>query len=380
MRLSSCSMVVDPQAPRPLPTECSHAPAPSVRRRAGAALISWCLASIASIALLAAQEAPSTPAPAPGVEQRIEEVVAWINDDVVTWSELQDNERMAIAQMMEGKKGADALNEAMSEVRGRILGDLITDHLLIQEAERLFDIGAVEKDLIEDFKKRNQLKGDAELEKFLAPYDMTRDDLLRRLKSGSVPGYVIDSQVRRQLGVSQAEARAWYDQNLATFTTPAQVTFRELLLVAADATALAARRGEAEALLAAARSGDFAALVTEKSEAPSKASGGKVGPIDPNDVKEALRGALTTTPVGEIALVSSDAGWHLLRIEDRQDRAVKPFAEVQTECEEAVRREKSEPALAEYIAKLWRNAQIEVRTPYADRLAPNLRTQAKLVP
>ncbi len=330
----------------------------------------------ASLSVLAATA--QTPAPAPTTETRVEDVVAWVNDDIVTWSELQENEREMVAQLMQGKTSADEMTAAVSEVRQKVLGDLITDHLLVQEAERLFDLDAVKKDVLDNFKERNKLKGDAELDAYIKPYNMTRDDLTRRLMFGTVPGYVIDNQVKRQLGVSQQETKAWYDSHLAQFTTPGQVTFRELLLTASDSESLAKRKPEAEALLAQVQAGaDFEALVKEKSEARSKAMAGLVGPLDPNDLREDLRPIVVATPLGQTVLASTDSGWHIIKIEARTAEAVKPFEDVKNECEEAVRSEKAAPALKAYVEKLWKEAEVEVRKDYVDRLAGDLKQYIK---
>ncbi|MFN7967064.1 MAG: peptidyl-prolyl cis-trans isomerase [Acidobacteriota bacterium] len=335
-------------------------------------------AALSLSGLVAFAQAPA-PAASKSVETRVEDVVAWVNDDIVTWSELQENEREMVAQLMQGKSSADEMTAAVDEVRQKVLGDLITDHLLVQEAERLFDLDAVKKDVLDNFKERNKLKGDAELDAYIKPYNMTRDELVRRLVFGAVPGYVIDNQVKRQLGVSQQESKAWYDTNIAKFTTPAQVTFRELLLTATDSEQLAKRKPEAEALLAQVQAGaDFEALVKSKSEARSRATAGLIGPLDPNDLRPELRSFVVSTPVGQAAIVSTDSGWQIIKIEARQDPSVRPFEEVKTECEEAVRSDKAGPALKTYIEKLWKEAEVEVRKDYVDRLAGDLKRYVKV--
>lgn len=313
-------------------------------------------------------------------EQRVEDIVAWINDDIITWTELQEAEQGAIGELMEGKSSADEMAKAMQTARSKVLIGMITDFLLVQQAEALFDMKAVEEDLLDNFKERNKLKSEEEVEGFLRPYKMSKQDLMRRLRMMSVPGYVIDNQVRRNLSVSEAEARAWYAAHPDRFTTPMSVALRELFLSAAGEQNLAARKSEAEALLAQAKtSTDLEALIRAESEAPSRETGGKVGPLDPKDLRKELASALQTINPGEWVLVASSSGWHILKLEQRTDATVATFDQVRETVENQVRIEKSQPAYDAYIGKLWREAQIEVRKEFLDRLPADQKSLVKAI-
>jgi parvulin-like peptidyl-prolyl isomerase len=305
-----------------------------------------------------------------GEEQLVEEIVAWVNDEVVMLSDLREAEQASIQQAMSSASG-DQIAARIEEIKGRILLDQIWNRLLVQEAAQLFDIEMLKQDLVDNFMKSRQIESLEKLDSMLAQYGMSREMLEDRLLLQAAPNYVVENRIRVNLGVSEAEAREFYEENVDRFTTEASVTFREIVLYARNERSRKERRGEAERIAGEARSAeDFVTLVEEYSEAPSSSIGGKIGPVDPNDliapVKEAvMEGGAVGSVVGP---VETDQGWHILLVEDRQESEVAPFEEVRSECEELCRQRKFDPAFKEFIGKLWERSRIEVRRPYLDRV------------
>ena len=201
-------------------------------------------------------------------------------------------------------------------------------------------------------------------------FEMTREDLMDRLTLAAAPGHVIDSQIMASLGISEEEAREYYEKNKAAFASEAAVVFREIVLEAGDASQRAARREAAGRIAAEARGGaDFEALVQAYSEAPSKAIGGRIGPLDPADLREEIATAVMQLPLSTASEpIETDSGWHIIFVEERTESVVPAFDEVKVECEELCRRERFEDVYEEYVLEIWDDSTIEVRRPYVDRL------------
>ena len=327
------------------------------------------LAAVALIPLLLVSPAAAQQVEQ-GEEQLVEEIVAWVNDEVVMLSDLREAEQASIQQAMSSASD-DQIAARIEEAKERILLDQIWNRLLVQEAAQLFDIEMLEQDLIDNFMKSRQIESVEQLDAMLAQYGMSREMLEDRLLLQAAPNYVIENRVRVNLGVSEAEAREFYQENLDRFSSEARVTFREIVLYARTEQARQERREEAGQIADEARgSQDFAALVEEYSEAPSSSIGGKIGPVNPNDLIDEVRQAVMEGgPVGSVVgPVATDQGWHILLIEERQESEVAPFEEVRGECEELCRQRKFEPEFKEFIGRLWDRSRIEVRQPYLDRI------------
>lgn len=350
----------------------------SLLRLALAGLIALAWAAPAAVA----QEAPdaepdaTAPAPPPGDPQEylFEDIVAWVNDDIVLLSDLIEREQAIIAQLLQQQNLApEEIEGRLGELRQSILLQLVWDRLLVQEAEKHFSIEGIRRELIEQFMKRNGIPSLTELDGALREqFGMTREELGDRLLMRSAPDYVVQMIVMPRLGVSEEKAREHYDENVETFTTPASVTFRELVLLESSAGERAARREEAQRLVERARAGeDFVALIREHSEAASKGIDGLIGPVAPSDLIPGIAEALMAAEPGVVAdPVETDQGLHLLLVEEREDARRRPFEEVRAECEDAVRRGMLETEYREFVEGLWSESVVEVRSLYAEILPP----------
>ncbi len=298
------------------------------------------------------------------LEDKVQDIVAWVNDDIILYSDLQETEQMAIKQAMD--QGGSDLAGQVQEVKKQVLLRMIWDRLMVQEAERLFDMKSIEQDLLDRFMKSRDIESIEELDKMLEQYFITRDELLDRLVSSAAPDFVLDQQVRSTLSVSEHEAREYYQKHLDLFTAKGQVTFREIVL---DDTQ-GSRQQQAEEVARRAREGeDFEKLVAEFSDSPSKAIGGKIGPMDPADLVPEVAEAVLGAEVGGIAgPFRTERGWHIVEVEQRVDASVTPYEQARRNCEEACRNAKFEPAFKDFIQRLWDTATIEVRKEYVDRI------------
>jgi len=322
---------------------------------------------------------PSVAGPAVGPkgdESTVEEIVAWVNDDVVLLSDLRGSEQQALSAAMQGKRvSSGEMSAKVAEVQRQMLMSLISGRLLVQEAERLYDVNEIGKDLVKRWRERNDIKSDEQFDRVLKDdLHMSRADLQDKLVSGAAPDYVIDTQVTRSISVSEKEARQYYDEHRDEFLTPGQVTFREIVLAAETKDQKRARMDEAVELVAQAKSGkDFAALVEAESEGPSKALGGLIGPVAPSDLAEPVAEAIIKTPTGEVVgPIPTPVGWQIVKIEQKLDEKLTPFDAARLRCEEAVRQQKFPVIYEKFMTGLWDAATIEVRKDYQARLPKNM--------
>lgn len=212
--------------------------------------------------------------------------------------------------------------------------------------------------------------------------DITRNDFLRRYVPGQDPQMTMDQLIEIELVVQAArsggetvdearldqeiaEIRASYQGDDAAFmqelqaayinsedelrtllgrqqlieamirehTTVEQFRSRHILLAADSPEAIEQRRAEAEALLAQVQSGgDFAALAREHSDDPgSKEQGGELGWVPRGIFVAEYEDAVSAMQPGEIRLVQSVFGWHIIELQDDlEQRALEDQRYLQT--------------------------------------------------
>jgi parvulin-like peptidyl-prolyl isomerase len=179
---------------------------------------------------------------------------------------------------------------------------------------------------------------------------------------------VEQTEVFGRVGVSEDEARAYYDSHQSEFTTPASVTLREILLASpADARGINAAaddalKAKAEAVRARITTGgeSFETVASQVSDSPSKANGGLIGPIDVADLSPDLRNLLAGMKAGDVTEpIHTTRGYQILKLEARTDAVVMPFDQARQKIEDQVFTDKRKAEFQKYLEKLREQAFIE---------------------
>jgi peptidyl-prolyl cis-trans isomerase D len=163
---------------------------------------------------------------------------------------------------------------------------------------------------------------------------------------------VIDSsKLGEAVAVSNQDLQSYYDQHRSEYQVPEQVKVSHILiktpLPAAggkeDEKGVADARKKAEDVLKEVRAGgDFARLAEKYSEDPGSAKqGGSLGWIGRGRTVPEFEKAAFSLAKGQTSdLVKSSYGFHIIRVEDKQDAHLKLLAEVKGEIEQKVKQQK----------------------------------------
>jgi peptidyl-prolyl cis-trans isomerase SurA len=301
----------------------------------------------------------------------VDEIVAKVNDDIVTKSDLETEEQGALQELYRRFSGTE-LDKQVADAKKEMLRHLVDRRVLIQRAAHIFDMTKMQEFYIESFKDQQNIKSDKDLEKLLADQGMTLADLKTRLVEEFAPQQVIRAEVAERIAVSEKDARAYYEAHTADFDVPAQATVREIVVKASDSDR-ESKRQAAEAVRAKVAEGgaDFAAVAAEVSDAGTKKAGGLLGTVKKGDLAEALEKAAFTVPVGEVsAVIEAGYGFHILKVDARTDEALKPFDDVKAEIETKIQNERFATEYKNYMKKSWTEATIWIAPQYQSRLSP----------
>ncbi len=301
----------------------------------------------------------------------IEEIVAWVNGDIITKSELEREEQILLADIYRRFTGSD-LDARVSKTRAEMLERMIDRKILVQRASHLYDMSKMRNALLESFKEQQKVKTEEELERLLAQDGMTIDELKDRLVEMYAPEEIIRFEVVGRMSVSDKEVAAYYITHVEEWEVPATATLREIVLLAGTDDR-DRRRAEIEGIRerAVAPGTDFGALAGEVSESGTKSSGGLLGPLGRGDLAPALDEAAFHVPVGEVSpVIEMPHGFHLIRVESRSEARRKPLDEVKETVRADLEQAKYALVLDEYLKKARGESAIVVAEAYKDRLAP----------
>jgi len=164
---------------------------------------------------------------------------------------------------------------------------------------------------------------------------------------------VVDSaKIATATNVTDQDLQAYYDQHREEYRVPEQVKVSHILIktplpapgAKEDEKAIADARAKAEGVLKELKAGgDFAKLAEKYSDDPGSAkSGGDLGWIGRGRTVPEFEKAAFSLGKGQTSdLVKSSYGFHIIRVEDKQEAHLKTLAEVKSEIEEKVKQQKT---------------------------------------
>jgi peptidyl-prolyl cis-trans isomerase C len=291
-----------------------------------------------------------------------EDPAAVVNGTTITQKALTFETQRMLEQM--ARQGQVPNEEIIPKVREDVLNRMIEEELLYQDSQakkiKVPDERVTEE--LASIKKR--FPSEKEYQEALAGIDMSEADLTRKIKRGMAIEQLIKNHVIQGINVSDAESRAFYDQNANMFQKPEQIQARHILIkMEGDVTEeqKAEARTKIEMVRKKALDGeDFAALASEYSEGPSSAKGGDLGYFSRGQMVKPFDDAAFALEPGKISeVVETQFGFHIIEVTDRQPASVVSYETAQAQIAERLKQEKSRREIRQYIDTLVAKADIK---------------------
>jgi peptidyl-prolyl cis-trans isomerase D len=156
---------------------------------------------------------------------------------------------------------------------------------------------------------------------------------------------------------SQQAIQQYYNEHQKEYTVPDQARARHILIqvpAGSDAKTDATAKAKAESVLSQLKAGgNWTALAKKFSDDPgSKDKGGELGAMKRGETVPEFQNAIFTQKIGDIAIVKSKYGYHIIQVEDRQSAHTQPLAEVQPQIATALSNDAAAQAQQKYAQQL----------------------------
>ena len=299
--------------------------------------------------------APPKPVPA-----QLPDILARVNGEAV---KKEDFDRMI--KTMESRAGQPIPADRRDEIMRGALDQLITYTLLSQESKtRGIKVDATEIDA-----KMAQLKGqfptpDA-FDKALKARGMTVESLRKDAQVDLSVTKLMDAEVATIPGPSDAEAKEFYDKNPDRFKEDEQVRASHILIRVdekADAAAKQKARAEIDAVLKQVKAGgDFAKLAQEHSQDGSASQGGDLNYFNKGQMVAPFDKVAFELKPGQISdVVTTQFGYHIIKVADKKPGRTVPFEEAQAKIKEFLGSQKKQQHADGFINGLKKKSKIEI--------------------
>ena len=160
---------------------------------------------------------------------------------------------------------------------------------------------------------------------------------------------------------TQQQIQQYYSAHLSEYQVPEQAKSRHILIKAApgaDAKTDAAAKAKAEDVLKQLQAGgNWNEIAKKYSDDPgSKDSGGELGFAQRGRMVPEFDNAIFTQKIGDIKIVKSQFGYHIVQVEDRQTAHTQPLSEVQPQIQATLVRDTSAQSQENYAKTLTSEA------------------------
>ncbi len=204
---------------------------------------------------------------------------------------------------------------------------------------------------------------DAELQAYFTKNAARYANALPETRAISYFAFTIDQLPGGLPKVGDQEVQQYYNQHKAEYQVPEQARARHILIkvpAGADAKADAAAKAKAESILKQIKpdGSNFAELAKKYSDDPgSKDAGGELGFAKRGMMVKEFDNAIFTQKIGELAIVKTQFGYHIVQVEERQTAHAQSLAEVQPTIQITLMRKKVAQAEENYAKTLAAEAQ-----------------------
>ena len=326
------------------------------------------LKSLLAVALvLAAVEAPRG--------EILEQILVKVNGDIFTKSDLEQRQIAALRQKgnpidLKGDPNNVQLRKVLDEITPQIMVEAVDELLIVQRGKELgYTLSDAQfKGVLDNIRKENKIESEEQFQAALKAENMTMVDLRRNLERSMIAQKVQQNEVLSKIGVTDEEARKYYESHLKEFTTAPTVTLREILVAVPgdpkvlNVSADEAAKARAEEIRQRVTIGkeNFEKLAAEVSDSPSKANAGLIGPLSVNDLSPELRKLVDSMKAGDVSEpVRTTRGYQLLKLETVTPTQTLPLEQAREQISEHVFTDKRKAEYQKYLQKLRRQAIIE---------------------
>lgn len=322
------------------------------------------------------------------------ETVATVNGEKITKAEYNETYR-EISRMFRLDENPEAKDNPFIEqmIKQQTLNKLILDKLLAQKAKDL-DV-KVSRDDMQKFtaEQIKQAGGEEAFQQLLKQNNVTMDDF----RDAAYDKLLLDKVTEKMVGtdklaISDAEAKAFYQENKQRFHMPKNITSSHILIKAVEpelkkqlreenanlseeeldkrvAEQRKTMRAKAEDLYKRLKDdpSQFNAFAKKYSEDTlTAAKGGQLDPLMEGGADPAFWNAINTTATGKLhdGVVETMFGYHVVRVDKITDAHQLSYDEAKDDIKTLMKEQRKQEAFQKWLTEARQNVDLEIKPEY----------------
>ncbi|HTC63995.1 MAG TPA: peptidylprolyl isomerase [Candidatus Saccharimonadales bacterium] len=319
----------------------------------------------------------SIPAAAQTKSTVVEEIVARVNNEIITREDLDRAHASLESEATDAcqKCSPEQLKEMIAGKEKDLLRDLIDQSLLTQRAK---DQGInVDTDVIkrlDAIRQQYKLPDLDALEKEVTKSGQDYEDFKSQLRNQLLTQELMRKEVGSKIIVSHEDIVKYYNEHKDEFVRPETVVLREIFVSTegkpeADLPAL---KKKAEGLRDRVMNNgdDFGELAKRYSDSPTAQQSGDLGTFQRSQLDSKIAEkvfALTRNQMTEV--METKTGYEILQVRERYDAGEQPLDKVDPEISNKLYEKNMEPAMRTYLTTLREDSFVQIKPGYTDTAA-----------
>jgi len=304
-------------------------------------------------------------APAVSGQEVVEEIVAVVNDDIITLSEFRMQYELAESTLRAQQLPQEQFDQQVAMLKKEFLNSMIVETLLLQKAKELgLNVQEQVKGTLEKIKTENNIASDVDLRRAIEQQGTPYDLWLKQLEDSTLRYGVLYTEVDRSIVLEDPEVVQYYKKNPAEFTTLTEYKLNAIY-VAGDTRAADEVEALKTAIDAKLKGGaSFADTAAELSDPPMKDAKGDLGTFKAGELEAALEEPVSKLKAGETSpWVSNKNGWYLLQLVEKKDSFIRPFEDARREVEEKIFNAKRAVKTETFVKTLRDKSYVKIVNP-----------------
>lgn len=302
----------------------------------------------------------------------VEEIIAKVNGDIVTRTELARTRKQAEEEYRrQGLTGAK-LTAAMQERESSVLRDRIDQLLLVQKAKDL-SIN-VESEISKQLAEIQKQLKIADPDKFQSAVKeqlgMPFEDYKNEMRNSMMTERVIRQEVGATINIPKADILKYYEEHKTEFVREERVFLGEIFLSTAgkDAAAVAAIEKKAKDLVARARKGErFPEMARDNSDSQTAQNGGDLGGWKRADLSAEIANLVFEKDRNFVTdPIQRPDGFLILKVMEKHTAGQAALEDVESEIMNRLYGPRFQPKIREYLTKLREQAFLEIKPGFVD--------------
>jgi len=345
------------QSPPPAPSQAKPVPAPTPKLKGAAA---------------------TQPADPEAAGKTVEEIIARVNNEIITLSEYEKARQSAeedAKQECQGHCTPEQLQTDIEDRRKNTLRGLIDQSLLVQRGK---DMGMnVEADVIKQLDQiriQNKLESMEALEKAVTSEGLNWEDFKNGIRNHILTQKVISSEVGSHISIGEDEVKKYYEAHKSEYVRPEEVALREIEVNTQGKSPdeLPALKKKAETALKRVQDGeDFGEIAKRYSDSSTKDQGGLLGVYKRGELAKELEDKVFNMKRNELTgVLETKQGYLILQVLEHYEEGQQPLDKVRNEISDKLYTARLEPAMRDYLKTLREQSYVIIKPGYQDIAGP----------